>query len=218
MAEMVVAGNWKMNTTVSGAVELLERLRSVLVVDGVTSVICPPYVSLHAASRILAGTDLFLGAQDMRPEPSGALTGEVSVTMIAELCQFVILGHSERRTKFCETSESVSAKVAAALSAGLRPIVCVGESVAEREEGSAKEAVTSQLRGSLRGVREADGLLVAYEPVWAIGSGRAATADDAQEMAATIAANFRPASARTQQPPCHSCMEAASPTKTWLPS
>ena len=190
MAERVIAGNWKMNTTVAEAVGLIGRLRSGLPVEGVTSVVCPPYVSLHAASEALRGTGIGLGAQDMRPEPSGALTGEVSVSMVAELCGYVILGHSERRTIFGETSESVSAKVLAALSAGLRPIVCVGETLAERESGAARDVVSGQIRASLATAASGAGLLVAYEPVWAIGTGRAASADDAQEMAAVVRAEL----------------------------
>ena len=186
MAERVIAGNWKMNTTVAEAAGLLGRLREGLPVAGATSVVCPPFVSLHAASEALGGTGIALGAQDMRPEPSGALTGEVSVSMVAELCEYVILGHSERRRLLGESSEAVSAKVSAALGAGLRPIVCVGETLEEREEGAARRVVAGQLRASLAGAAPAAGLIVAYEPVWAIGTGRAASAGDAQEMASVV--------------------------------
>ena len=184
MPERVVAGNWKMNVPVSETVPLLERLVSDLPIVGVTSVVCPSFVSLHAANQALAGTGIGLGAQDMRPEPRGPLTGEVSVEMVAELCTYVILGHSERRHQFGETSRLVNSKVHSALSVGLRPIVCVGETLDEREAGRAREVVVEQLKTSLSGVDRTSQVLVAYEPVWAIGTGRAASSCDAQQMAA----------------------------------
>ena len=184
MPERVIAGNWKMNVTVCETVPLLERLMSGLPIAGVTSVVCPSFVSLHAANQILAESGIGLGAQDMRPEPKGPLTGEVSTSMVAELCTYVILGHSERRHVFGETSKLVNSKALSALSVGLRPIVCVGETLHERESGRAREIVVDQLKASLEGVDRASQVLVAYEPVWAIGTGRAASARDAQQMAA----------------------------------
>ena len=184
MPQVIVAGNWKMNTTVSEARTLIDGLKAGLPVPGVTSVICPPFVSLHLAQQALAGTGIRLGAQDMHPESSGAFTGETSVDMVADLCSYVILGHSERRHVFGETDESVNAKVLSALAAGLRPIVCVGETLDEREAGRAGDVVARQLTAAFAGVSDAATAVVAYEPVWAIGTGRAASADDAQEMAA----------------------------------
>jgi triosephosphate isomerase len=172
MPKKIIAANWKMNTSVSEAAALLDGLKAGLPVAGVTSVVCPPFVSLQLAKKALAGTGIGLGAQDMHAEASGAFTGEISVTMVAELCSYVILGHSERRAVFGESDESVNTKVHSALAAGLVPIVCVGETLQQREAGNAGEVVT--------------GALVAYEPVWAIGTGRAASKNDAQEMAALV--------------------------------
>jgi triosephosphate isomerase (TIM) len=181
-----IAANWKMNTTVAEAAALLDGLKAGLPVNGVTSVVCPPFVSLQLAQQALAGTGIGLGAQDMHAEANGAFTGEISVSMVAELCSYVILGHSERRHVFGESDESVNTKVHSALAAGLRPIVCVGETLDQREAGNAGEVVTSQLTAAFAGVSEAGTALVAYEPVWAIGTGRAASKDDAQEMAALV--------------------------------
>jgi triosephosphate isomerase len=187
MPKKIIAANWKMNTTVAEAAELLDGLKAGLPVAGVTSVVCPPFVSLHQASQALAGTGIGLGAQDMHAEPSGAFTGEISVTMVAELCSYVILGHSERRHVFGETDESVNAKVHSALAAGLIPIVCVGETLQQREAGNAGRVVTGQLKAAFADVSDVAGTaLVAYEPVWAIGTGRAASKNDAQEMAALV--------------------------------
>ena len=172
-----------MNTTLKEARELVlgikPRLESS---EGVTTVICPPFTSLAAVADILQGSSVGLGAQNMHHEDRGAFTGEVSSTMLAELCQFVILGHSERRQVFGETDELINLKVRAALDAGLSPILCVGEQLDERERGSAEATVEMQLRGCLAGISDAAGLSIAYEPVWAIGTGRAATPEVAQEM------------------------------------
>ncbi len=175
-----------MNTTTAEAATLLDGLKSGLPVSGVTSIVCPPFISLQLAQQALAGTGIALGAQDMHAVTSGAYTGAVSVTMVAELCSHVLLGHSERRHVFGETDESVNAKVLSALAAGLKPIVCVGETLGDRESGRAGEVVTRQLNAALSGVAEADMTVMAYEPVWAIGTGRAASVDDAQEMAALV--------------------------------
>ena len=188
-----------MNTTVAEATELLDGLKAGLPVAGVTSVVCPPFVSLQLANKALANSGIALGAQDMHAETSGAFTGEISVTMVAELCSYVILGHSERRHVFGESDESVNGKVLSALAAGLRPIVCVGETLQQREAGKAGEVVTGQLKAAFADVSDVGTALVAYEPVWAIGTGRAASKDDAQEMAALVrgqlAALFGPKSA-----------------------
>jgi triosephosphate isomerase len=186
MPKKIIAANWKMNTSVSEAAALLDGLKAGLPVAGVTSVVCPPFVSLQLAKKALAGTGIGLGAQDMHAEASGAFTGEISVTMVAELCSYVILGHSERRAVFGESDESVNTKVHSALAAGLVPIVCVGETLQQREAGNAGEVVTGQLKAAFADVSGVGTALVAYEPVWAIGTGRAASKNDAQEMAALV--------------------------------
>lgn len=187
MTTPIVAGNWKMNTTVSEAVVLAAQMRDTLdAVEGVVKVVCPPFVSLMAVESMLHGTSVMVGAQNMHYEEKGAYTGEVSPSMLARLCHYVILGHSERRQYFGETDQSVNRKVHAALAAMLRPIVCVGERLEQREAGLAGTVVTGQLRGALRDVPSAGGLVIAYEPIWAIGTGVAATSGDAEAMMATI--------------------------------
>ena len=185
MATPFVAGNWKMNTTLGEAVALAQELRGLIsTMDGITRVVCPPFVSLAAVAEALRGSGIGVGAQNLHPEPKGAFTGEVSGTMLQGVCQYVIIGHSERRHVFGETDEFVHQKVAAALGLGLTPIVCVGETLEQREAGEAQQVVARQLREGLAGVdaQELAGIVVAYEPVWAIGTGRAATAAQAQEM------------------------------------
>ena len=182
-----IVGNWKMNATVNQARSMASAIRIGL--EGVSNVevaVCPPFTSLHAVRAILAGSGIGIGAQDLHHEPSGAFTGEVSVEMVAELCGYAILGHSERRTLFGETNESVRIKVAAALGAGLKAILCVGERLEERESGDAGAVVERQLTEGLAGVPSPESLLVAYEPVWAIGTGRAATTSDVQAMMAHV--------------------------------
>ncbi|MCX6997688.1 MAG: triose-phosphate isomerase [Kiritimatiellaeota bacterium] len=190
MRKPIVAGNWKMNKTVAEARALVAELQPALAgVSGVEVVLCPPFTALAAVGAALHGTDLGLGAQNMHAEKSGAYTGEISAGMLRELgCSYVILGHSERRTLFHETDELVNKKAKAALAAGLRPIVCVGETLAEREAGQTEAVVTAQVGGSLAHLG-AEGLLrtvVAYEPVWAIGTGRTATTAQAQAVHALI--------------------------------
>ena len=187
MRTPVVAGNWKMNKTVSEAVSLVGAIKERLeAVRSVEVVLCPPYTALEAVGRLLEGTRIGLGAQDMHYEASGAFTGEVSPSMVAELCRYVIIGHSERRQSFGETDESVGRKVAAALGAGLKPILCVGETLEQREEGLAEGVVERQVRAGLARVSSVEGLILAYEPVWAIGTGRAASPGDAQAIMAHI--------------------------------
>ena len=187
MPTPIVAGNWKMNTTLDEALALVSQMREDLdAVAGVEKVVCPPFVSLAVVKGILKGTSIGLGAQNMHHEEKGAFTGEVSPAMLAELCRYVILGHSERRQHFGETDETVNRKVVAALKAGLRPILCVGERLEQREAGTAEQVVVRQLQGALEGVASADALVVAYEPVWAIGTGVAATAQDAEAMMGAI--------------------------------
>lgn len=187
----LIAGNWKMHKTIREAVELAGALRAGLDgVDGADIVLCPPFTALQAVGGALAGSDtLSLGAQNLYWEPQGAYTGEVSAAMLTDLgCRYVIIGHSERRQYFGETDETVPRKVRAALDAGLVPIVCVGERWEEREAGRTESLVRRQVTAALAGLapQEVAGLAVAYEPVWAIGTGRAATGADAAEVAALI--------------------------------
>ncbi len=176
----IIAGNWKMNTNIEQAVELVQEMKERL--DGIESVekvLCPPFVSLSAVSGLIAGSSIKLGAQNLYFEEKGAYTGEVSPLMLAGLCQYVIIGHSERRHYFGETDEMVNRKVKAALKAGLKPILCVGERLEENEAGKTEEVVTRQAKGALVGIDSPHELVVAYEPVWAIGTGKAATGDQA---------------------------------------
>ena len=187
MSTPFVAGNWKMNTTIQEAVDLASALRDALAeVSGVEVVLCPPFVSLAAVARAVEGSPLKVGAQNMHHEDKGAFTGEVSPTMLQGLCQYVILGHSERRRDFAETDDLVNRKVHKALDAGLRPILCVGESLEQRQQGREEAVVSESLATCLEGVASADWLTVAYEPVWAIGTGLAATTEQAQAMAALV--------------------------------
>jgi triosephosphate isomerase len=184
MRVCLIAGNWKMNTTVAEAERLvLEMLESLDRIEGVEKVLCPPFVSLVGIGMMLENSSIKLGAQNMYFESKGAYTGEVSPMMLKELCEFVILGHSERRWYFGETDEIVNEKVKAALANKLRPILCVGERLEENEAGKTQEVIDRQVRGALSGVESVPDLVVAYEPVWAIGTGRAASG---KQAAATI--------------------------------
>ncbi len=179
----IVAGNWKMNTSLAEGVRLASQVAAnVGVPAGIEVVVCPPFVSLAAVAQALQGTGIEVGAQNMHSEERGAFTGEVAPGMLAGLCRYVILGHSERRALFGETDDMVNRKVAAAVAAGLIPILCVGETLAQREEGRASDVISQQLRGGLAGLHNVPGLVVAYEPVWAIGTGQAATPEIAHEI------------------------------------
>jgi len=179
-----IAGNWKMNTTVTEAEQLvLEMLDKLDRLEGVEKVLCPPFVSLVAVNMMLRGSSIKLGAQNMYFETGGAYTGEISPPMLRELCEFVILGHSERRWYFGETDEIVNKKIKAALANKLTPILCVGERLAENEAGKTEEVVNRQVTAALNGAEPISNLVVAYEPVWAIGTGKAASGEQA---AATI--------------------------------
>lgn len=187
MAAPMIAGNWKMNKTLGEARDLVAEMKPGLEsVAGARVVLCPPFTALAEVQQLLEGTTIALGAQDIYHESSGAYTGAVSPVMLAELCDFVIIGHSERRHLFGETDADVSKKVPAARAAGLRPIMCVGERLEERESGRAEAVVVEQVRQGFARVDSAEGLAVAYEPVWAIGTGVAATPENAQEMMVTI--------------------------------
>ena len=183
MPRSIVAGNWKMNTTIESATALAAGISAVAeIIGGVELILCPPFVSLAAVRDAVSGSVVQVGAQNMHHEASGAFTGEVSAEMLAGLCQYVIVGHSERRQLFGETDQSVNLKVRAALAFGLRPIVCVGETLEQRESGDAADVVGAQVLAGLDGVDDITNLVVAYEPVWAIGTGQAATPEIAQEI------------------------------------
>ena len=176
----VISGNWKMNTTLGEATELVSEIRPLLDrIENVDKVICPPFISLAVVEELIRGSSIKLGAQNLYFEEKGAYTGEVSPLMIADLCEFVIIGHSERRHYFNETGEMVNKKILVALRTGLKPILCIGERLEENGEGRTEEILTEQLRSSLAGVAYPSGLIVAYEPVWAIGTGKAATGEQA---------------------------------------
>jgi triosephosphate isomerase (TIM) len=194
----IIAGNWKMHKDHLEAIQLVQKLAYHLGeedYEGQEIVVCPSFVALRSIQTLIQSDRLpiALGAQTCHPEDEGAFTGEVAAPMLARLdVAYVICGHSERRALFGETDEVVNAKVRAVLRHGMRPILCVGETLEEREAGRADEVVVSQLRGSLAGidVPAAEDLVVAYEPVWAIGTGKTATTDDAQQMCAAIRAEL----------------------------
>ena len=187
MRSLMIAGNWKMNTTITEAVALVKEIRTALdSVGGVDKVVCPPFISLAAVQEILKRSSIKVGAQNMYFEPKGAYTGEVSPSMLSGLCEYVILGHSERRQYFAETDEIVNKKVKAALAAGLTPIMCVGERLEENEAGKTVEVVTRQLKNGLKGIEPLQGIIIAYEPVWAIGTGKAATSEEANATIGVI--------------------------------
>lgn len=185
MRRPIIAGNWKMNKTVDEAVQLVKLLKQRLAdVDPVEVVVCPPFTALSKVAEVLKDTKIQLGAQNMFYEPEGAYTGEVSAKMLLTTgCRFVILGHSERRIYFEESNETVNKKVKAALASGLTPIVCVGEKLEEREAGIMEEVVEGHVTGALDGLSREDvqKVIIAYEPVWAIGTGRTATPEQANE-------------------------------------
>lgn len=185
MRTSFVAGNWKMNKTIAETRELLSVMIGKLNgINGVEQVVCPPFISLAVASQMLKGSGIGLGAQNMHWEEKGAFTGETAPGMVKELCGYVILGHSERRTYFGETDETVNRKLLSAEKMGITPIVCVGETLAQYEAGDTSHVVTSQTRLGLQGVSAgfASRIVVAYEPVWAIGTGKASSAENAQSV------------------------------------
>ncbi len=187
MRVSIIAGNWKMNTTISEATELVKAIRAGLdQIGNIDKVICPPFISLTAVGELIKRSSIKLGAQNVYFEERGAYTGEISPLMLADLCEFVIIGHSERRQYFNETGEIVNKKIVAAFSAGLKPILCIGERLEENEAGRTEEVVTEQLRSSLAGIDYLNGLVIAYEPVWAIGTGKAATGKQANETIGLI--------------------------------
>ncbi|MBR7142576.1 MAG: triose-phosphate isomerase [Clostridia bacterium] len=187
----VIAGNWKMNKTPAQAKELLDAMLPLVADAPCKVVVCTPFVDLPVALAACAGINVEVGAQNMHFAESGAFTGEISASMLTEMgVSYVIIGHSERRQYFAETDETVNKKVLAALQAGLKPIVCVGESLQQRENGETDALVSSQVRAALAGV-SADRLqdvIIAYEPIWAIGTGKTATSAQANETCGVIRA------------------------------
>ena len=197
MRDVIVAGNWKMHTTPADAGELARTIAARTREPGVIRVFCPPYVCLAAVRDALAEADpdVAVGAQNVHHELAGAYTGEIAAPMLAGLATWVIVGHSERRRDAAETDELIGRKLGRAVEAGLRPILCVGEQLADREAGRAAEVVGAQLTGALFGhVPDAlagAGMVIAYEPVWAIGTGRNAVGADAAAMAEGIRGSLR---------------------------
>jgi triosephosphate isomerase len=176
----MIAGNWKMNTTLREATELVSEIYPLLdQIDNIDKVICPPFISLTAVRELIRGSSIKLGAQNLYFEEKGAYTGEISPLMLVDLCEFVIIGHSERRQHFNETGEIVNRKILIAMKVGLKPILCFGEKLEENEARMTKEILIDQLGASLVGVANPTSLIVAYEPIWAIGTGRAATGEQA---------------------------------------
>jgi triosephosphate isomerase (TIM) len=194
MRPLIIAANWKMNTTPADAGELAATIAARTEEPGVIRVICPPFVCLAAVRDALKGRDVAVGAQNVHHEQAGAYTGEISAAMLNGLATWVILGHSERRRDAGETDELIGKKLARAVASGLRPIMCVGELLAERESGRAIEVVAAQLKGALAGKDHEEllkaGFVIAYEPVWAIGTGKTASSKDAADMANAIRATL----------------------------
>lgn len=187
MRMSIIAGNWKMNTSVAEAAELVKGMKKKLnSISGVEKVLCPPFISLTTVKELIKGTSIKLGAQNMYFELTGAYTGEISPVMLAGLCEFVILGHSERRAHFGDSDQMVNKKVQAALGMQLTPIICVGESLEQNEAGETIEVVTKQVRAAFEGIDSPRGTVIAYEPIWAIGTGKAARGDQANATSGVI--------------------------------
>ncbi len=190
MRNTVIAGNWKMNKSIAEAVALVNELKARLTdVSDVTVVVCPTFLCVKTVADELKNTNIHVGAQNMHWETSGAFTGEVSAEMLLEAgAEYVIIGHSERRQYFGETNETVNKKVKKALDAGLKPIVCVGEMLEDREAGNTEKVVDDHVTNGLAGISADDmkNVIIAYEPVWAIGTGKTATPEQAQEVHAFI--------------------------------
>ncbi|MBD3379648.1 MAG: triose-phosphate isomerase [Candidatus Omnitrophica bacterium] len=190
MRKPIIAGNWKMNKDVNEAVQLVNEIkRGVSDIDNVDIIVCPPYVDLSDAGEMLASGNIGVGGQNCFWEKEGAYTGEISVGMLKSVgCGYVIIGHSERRKYFGETNETVNKRIKAAIEGGLVPIICVGETLEEREAGKTMDVVKDHVEGALSGFDEGfiKDIVIAYEPVWAIGTGKTATPDQAQEVHAMI--------------------------------
>jgi len=185
MRKIFIAGNWKMNKTASEARVLLDELISNLKDEQEVEIaVCPPYTALETTKKLLEGTNIRLGAQNIYFEDSGAFTGEISPAMLKDIgCDYVIIGHSERRQYFGETDVNINKKIKKALEIGLKPIVCIGETLQQRDEGITEKILDTQIRGCFSGFSEKDmeEMVIAYEPVWAIGTGKTATTEQAEE-------------------------------------
>lgn len=205
MRKPIIAGNWKMHKTAGEGVILVQELNALTnAVNDVEIVVCPPFTALTAIAAAVARTNIGLGAQNMHWEEKGAFTGEIAPGMLKDIgCTHVIIGHSERRQYFAETDQTVNNKLKAALKAGLKPIMCVGEALVDREANATERVVGAQVKGGLEGLsaQQVAGLVIAYEPIWAIGTGRTASAEDANAVCAfirrTVAEMFGQASAES---------------------
>lgn len=189
MRKPILAANWKMNKTVRDAVALVSAMKDgLLAISGVEKVLCPPFMAIPDVARLVSGTEIGVGAQDMYWKESGAFTGEVSPLMIKEFCSHVIIGHSERREHFGEADETVNLKIKAAFAHGLTPIVCVGETLELRKEGRTEKWVSGQVVAALQGLSadQVADLVIAYEPIWAIGTGLAATVQEAERVCSHV--------------------------------
>ncbi|WFA10202.1 triose-phosphate isomerase [Tissierella sp. Yu-01] len=189
MRTPIIAGNWKMNNTIKEAIELIDGIKKNELNEEVEAVVCVPFTAIRDVKEAIKGTKIKLGAQNMHWEESGAFTGEVSPLMLNELeVEYCIVGHSERRQYFSETDETVNKKIKSALAHGIKPIVCVGETLTQREANKAEEVVKNQVVKGFEGisVEDINNIVIAYEPIWAIGTGKTASSDDANAMCAFI--------------------------------
>ncbi len=185
----IIAGNWKMNKTPSEAAKLIEELKAAMPEPDCEVVVCVPAIDIPAVAEAIKGSRIHLGAQNVHFEPSGAFTGEISASMLAEMgVEYVIVGHSERRQYFGETNETVNLRAKAAIAAGLTPIICVGETLEQREQGITDDLISMQTKIAFNGIEKEDAIncVIAYEPVWAIGTGKTATAEQANEVGQLI--------------------------------
>ena len=190
----IIAGNWKMNKTATEAAELIDALIPAVKDAGCEVVICVPFTDLVTAIAKTKGTNIHVGAENVHFEKSGAFTGEISADMLTDLgVEYVVVGHSERRQYFAETDETVNKRAKAALAGSLKPIICVGESLTQREQGVTEELIRMQVKIALNGVTadELKNVVIAYEPIWAIGTGKTATAEQAGEVCTNIRATIR---------------------------
>jgi triosephosphate isomerase len=187
MRKKVIAGNWKMFNDIDGTVKLISDIKKDLNEENsrATIIVCPSFTNLETASALIKGSTVKLGAQNMHNEENGAFTGEISPSMLKSVgVEYVILGHSERRTIFGESDQFINKKIRTAIAHGLKPIFCIGESLAERENGTTFKVIEKQVRNGLEGLNEMElvNLIIAYEPVWAIGTGKTASPQQAQEV------------------------------------
>ena len=182
MRKPIIAGNWKMNKTAAEAVQLINDLKPLVAKSKPEVVVCVPYTDLWAVKEAIAGSNIKLGAENVAWADAGAFTGEISANMLKEIgVEYVIIGHSERRQYFGETDETVNMRLTQALRNGLKPIVCVGETLVEREKNKTKKVLKKQILEGFKGVEDFTDIVIAYEPVWAIGTGKTATAEDANK-------------------------------------